>query len=90
MSKYVKIDVSTILSTDFYIEVPDEATDEEIIVLANKEITLPHQYPSYLDNFLKTRFNIKVQGIDSMLRSWISDKLKFLIDGRDCSTIERE
>lgn len=90
MSKYVKIDVSTSLSTDFYIEVPDEATDEEIIVLAKKEITLPHQYPDYLNNFLKKHFNINVQGIDNMLKSWISDELKFLIDGRNYPVIEGE
>lgn len=90
MSKYVRIDVSTVVSTDFYIEVDDEATDEEIKAIATKEITLPHLYPHYLDGWLQDRLGIKVQGIDSMLRSWINDKLKFLIDGRDCSTAERE
>ena len=80
MSKYVKIDVSTIVSTDFYIEVPDEASNSEIIELAKKEITLPIHYPHYIDNFLQQR-GIIVQGIDSMLKSWIAEELKFLIDG---------
>lgn len=82
MSKLVKIDVSTLISTDFYIDVPDDATDLEILELAKKEIVaLPHDYPKYIDNFLKQR-GINVIGIDSMLRSWIADELKYLIDGK--------
>lgn len=80
MSKMVRIDVSTLISTDFYIEVPEEATNPEIIELAKKEITLPIHYPHYIDNFLKQR-GIIVSGIDSMLKSWIADELKYLIDG---------
>lgn len=82
MSKYVHIDVSTLVSTDFYIEVPDNATNPEIIELAKKEITLPIHYPHYIDDFLRKR-GIIVQGIDSMLKSWISDELKYLIDGEN-------
>lgn len=90
MSKYVHIDVSTLVSTDFYIEVDDNATDEEIIAMANKEITLPHLYPHYIDGYLQSNLNLKIHGIDSMLRSWVNDKLNYLIDGRDCTTIERK
>lgn len=82
MSKYVKIDVSTKVSTEFYIEVADETTDDQIIELAKKEITLPIYYPHYIDNFLQQR-GIIVQGIDSMLKSWIAEELKFLIDGNE-------
>lgn len=90
MSKYVHIDVSTSVSTDFYIEVDDNATDEEIIAIANKEVTLPHLYPHYIDGYLQNTLNLKIHGIDSMLRSWVNDKLKYLIDGRDCTTSEGE
>lgn len=90
MSKYVRIDVSTIVSTDFYIEVEDDATDDEIKALATNEITLPHLYPSYIDDWLQKRLNVRVYGIDGMLKSWNSDQLKFLIDGRDCATSEGE
>ena len=88
--KYVHIDVSTLVSTDFYLEVDENASDEEIIAMAKKEITLPHLYPYYLDGYLQNTFNLKVQGIDSMLRSWISDKLNYLIDGRNITTAERK
>lgn len=79
--KLVKIDVSTNISTDFYIEVDENATYEEIKEQAEKEIiALPHQYPIFIDAYLKRNFNITVHGIDSMLKSWISEELKFLID----------
>ena len=81
MSKMVHIDVSTSLSTDFYIEVPDDADEVKIKELAEKEVIRPHTYPSYIDNFLKKHFNIQIQGIDSMLKSWVLDELNYLIDG---------
>ena len=60
MSKYINITVSTSLSTDFYIEVPDDATEEQIKELAKKEIILPHTYPEVIDNFLRARMGIQV------------------------------
>ena len=80
MSKYVNITVSTSLSTDFTIEVPDNADEVKIKELAQKEVILPHTYPDYINKFLKERFRINVQGIDSMLRSWNVDELEFLIE----------
>ena len=38
MSKFVNVTVSTSLSTDFYLEVPDDATEEQIKELAKKEV----------------------------------------------------
>ena len=80
MSKYINITVSTSLSTDFYIEVPDDATEEQIKELAKKEIILPHTYPEVIDNFLRARMGIQVQGLDSMLKSWNVDELNYIID----------
>lgn len=80
MSKYVNIAVSTSLSTDFTIEVPDNADEVKIKELAQKEVILPHTYPDYINKFLKERFRINVQGIDSMLRSWNVDELEFVIE----------
>lgn len=80
MSKYVNITVSTSLSTDFIIEVPDDAEEVQIRELAEKEVILPHTYPSYIDNILKTRFGINVGGLDSMLKDWNIDELEYLID----------
>ena len=90
MSKYVNITVSTSLSTDFYLEVPDDSTEEQIRELAEKEIILPSNYPSFLDNFLKTRMGLKIQGLDSMLKAWNVDELTYLIDGENTTTSEKE
>lgn len=81
MSKFVNITVSTSLSTDFYLEVPDDATEEQIRKLAEKEVILPHTYPSYIDNILKTSLGIKVGGLDSMLKDWNIDELIYIVDG---------
>ena len=80
MSKYINITVSASLSTDFIIEVPDDADEVKIKELAEKEVILPHTYPHVLDNFLKTRMGIQVQGIDGMLKSWNLDEIEYLID----------
>lgn len=87
---FVNVSVSTSLSTDFIIEVPDNATKEQIEELAKKEVILPHTYPQVLDTFLKTRMGIRVQGIDSMLKSWTVDDLAFIIDGGNYPTSEGE
>ena len=86
MSKFVNVTVSTSLSTDFIIEVPDDADESKIRELAEKEVILPHTYPSVLDDFLRTRMGIQVSGMDSMLRSWNLDELEFLIDGGNPET----
>lgn len=83
MSKYINIAVSASISTDFIIEVPDNADEVKIRELAEKEVILPHTYPTVLDNFLKTRMGIQVRGMDSMLKSWNLDEVEYIIDGND-------
>lgn len=93
MSKYVNVTVSTSISTDFYLEVPDDADELQIRELAEKEVILPHTYPDVLDKFLKTRMGIQVQGLDSMLRSWNVDEVEYIIentDGEDSTAAEGE
>lgn len=80
MSKYVNISVSASISTDFIIEVPDDSSEEQIKELAEKEVILPHTYPSVLDKYLNTRLGIKIGGLDSMLKSWNLDEIEYLID----------
>lgn len=82
MSKYVNVTVSASISTDFYIEVPDNVSEEKIKELAEKEVILPHTYPNYLNNFLKNRLGLNVNGIDGMLKSWNLDEVEYLIDGK--------
>ena len=79
MSKYVNIKVETILTNDFYLEVDDSASKEEIEKLAIKEVKLPHMYPNIIDNFLKQR-GINIQGIDSMLKDWNIKETKYIIN----------
>lgn len=88
MSKYINIIVSTSLSTDFFIEVSDDATEESIKELAKKEVILPHKYPEVLDNFLKSRMGIQIGGLDSMLKSWNIDEIEYIIDGGNNQTSE--
>lgn len=90
MSKFVNVTVSTSLSTDFYIEVPDDATEEKIKVLAEKEVTLPHTYPDVLDSYLRSKMGIEVRGMDSMLRSWNVDEVEYIIDGGNSTTTAGE
>ena len=79
MSKYINVKVSAIISTDFIIEVPDDSSSEKIKELAEKEVQFPHQYPSIIDNILKN-MGIQIKGIDSMLKTWDTDDIKFIID----------
>ncbi len=90
MSKYVNVTVSTSLSTDFYLEVPDDATEEQIRELAEKEVILPHTYPDVLDTYLRTRMGIEVRGLDGLLRDWNVDEVEYIIDGGNTGTTEGE
>lgn len=85
MSKFVNITVSTSLSTDFYIEVPDDITEEQIRELAEKEVVLPHKYPQVIDQAIK-RMGIQVRGLDSMLKDWNVDELEYIIDDGGSNT----
>lgn len=86
MSKLVNITVSASISTDFYLEVEDNATEEQIRELAKKEVILPHTYPQYIDNFLKTKFGIIVGNLDTMLKSWNIDETEYIITNNEDMT----
>lgn len=79
MSKYVNIKVSANISTDFYLEVADNATEEQIIELAQKQVILPCDYHKVVDSQLR-RMGIMVRGIDSMLKSWNIDKIDYYVE----------
>ena len=78
--KFINITVSTSLSTDFFIEVDENATEEQIREQAIKEIKLPSDYPKEIENFLKSRMGITVQGLDSMYKNWNVDEVEYIID----------
>ena len=83
MSKLVNITVSASISTDFYLEVEDNATEDQIKELAKKEIILPHTYPQYIDNFLKTTLGIRVGNLDTLLKSWNIDETEYIITNNE-------
>lgn len=83
MSKFVNITVSASISTDFYLEVEDNATEDQIKELAKKEVILPHTYPQYIDNFLKTKLGIRVENLDTMLKSWNIDETEYIITNNE-------
>ena len=83
MSKFVNITVSASISTDFYLEVEDNATEDQIKELAKKEIILPHTYPQYIDNFLKTTLGVRVGNLDTMLKSWNIDEIEYIITNNE-------
>ena len=83
MSKLVNIVVSASISTDFYLEVEDNSTEDQIKELAKKEIILPHTYPQYIDNFLKTKLGIRVGNLDTMLKSWNIDETEYIITNNE-------
>ena len=83
MSKLVNIVVGASISTDFCLEVEDNATEDQIKELAKKEIILPHTYPQYIDNFLKTKLGIRVGNLDTMLKSWNIDETEYIITNNE-------
>lgn len=83
MSKYINVKVNATLHTDFYIEVSEEATQEEILKLAEQEIILPHRYPFVLDDYLKRNFNLSIRGLDSMLKAWDLCEIGYEVDNND-------
>ncbi len=83
MSKFVNITVSTSMSTDFYIEVPDDANEEQIKELAKKEVVLPNDYPTYINNLLRDRLNLQINGIDSLFKDWNIDELTYIVENAE-------
>ena len=78
MSKFVNITVSASLSTDFYIEVSEDADEVAIREAAAKEVIIPTDYPKFVTNLLKTNFNINVP-LDSIAASWNLDEFEIIV-----------
>lgn len=67
MTKLVGIKAIVTMSRTLYIEVPDNATNEEIDKKANEEIMLPHNAMYVACNALK-KLNVKADKLD--LKDW--------------------
>lgn len=75
MSKLVGIKAVVTMSRTLYIEVPDEATEEEIQDRASKEIMLPHNALYTADSALR-RAGIRIDKLD--LKDWEVNKHEFI------------
>lgn len=75
-TKLVGIRAEVILDRTVYIEVPAEATDDEIIKKASEEIILPHNALYMADSALK-RTGLKLDHLD--LKDWEVDKCNYKI-----------
>ena len=75
MSKLVGIKAVVTMSRTLYIEVPDEATEEEIQDRASKEIMLPHNALYTADSTLR-RAGIRIDKLD--LKDWEVNKYEFI------------
>lgn len=75
MSKLVGIKAVVTMSRTLYIEVPDEAAEEEIQDKASKEIILPHNALYTADSALR-RAGIRIDKLD--LKDWEVNKYKFI------------
>lgn len=86
-TKFVNVTVSTTLSKSIYIEIPENATEEEIRELAEKEVFTPQKVLERIAGILR-QFNISLTGLQ--LEDWIVDDLEYIIDGRTNNTSETE
>lgn len=82
MTKFVNVTASVTLSTEFIIEVPEDATEEKVKELAEKQIVLPNDYPNAVTKILKET-GIQISGLDSMFKSWNVDDIAYIYDGID-------
>lgn len=67
MSKSVGIKATVTMSRTLYIEVPEEATEEDIMKKAGEEIIPPHNAMHIASSALK-KLNIKINKLD--LKDW--------------------
>lgn len=74
---FKEVTVSISMSKGVMIEVPEDATNEELIEKAKKEIVLPHQSMDVAKQVLK-QLGIRVHGIE--LEDWYVDELEYVTD----------
>lgn len=87
MSKLVGIKAVVTMSRTLYIEVPDEATEEEIQDRASKEIMLPHNALHIASNLLN-KVGARVDKLD--LKDWeVNDyNISIINNGRNVEIAE--
>lgn len=74
---YKEVTVSISMSKDFMIEVPEDATSEELIEKAKEEILLPNQAIDIAKHLLK-HLGVKVNGVE--FEEWYVDELEYIPD----------
>lgn len=74
---YRDVTVSITLSKNLCIEVPENATDEQIQELAKQEIMTPDKIMKVSEQLFK-QFGVGIQGID--FKGWVVDELEFITE----------
>lgn len=83
-SKYIKVKVSATISTDFYLEVQEDTSKDDIIELAKKEVTIiPSKYPEYVNSIL-AKAGINLGNQDGMIKDWSTDNIEYTIPDETC------
>lgn len=76
MSKFIGVSATVMMDRLLYIEVPEKASDKEILEKAKEEILLPHDALDKIDTTLK-QSGIRFSGID--LKDWNLTDVEYLI-----------
>lgn len=74
---YKNVTVSITLSKSLCIEVPENATDEQVQELAKQEIMTPDKIMKISEQLFK-QMKIGVQGVD--FKGWVVDELEFITE----------
>lgn len=74
---YKNVTVSITLSKSLCIEVPENATDEQVQELAKQEIMTPDKIMKISEQLFK-QMKIGVQGVD--FKGWFVDELEFITE----------
>lgn len=74
---YKNVTVSITLSKSLCIEVPENATDEQVQELAKQEIMTPDKIMKISEQLFR-QMKIGVQGVD--FKGWVVDELEFITE----------
>lgn len=74
---YREVTVSVSMSKSIMVEIPEDASDEELLDKAKREVMLPSAVMEACRNVFK-QLGIKVNGID--FKDWYTDDVEFIAE----------
>ena len=72
---YREVTVSVSMSKSFMVEIPEDASDEELLDKAKREVMLPSAVMDACRNVFR-QLGVKVNGID--FNDWCTDEVEFI------------